>query len=71
MRAYSVEKVVSENGTVHLEALPFPPGALVEVIVLARKAAVDASQVGKLKDSVLVYERPFEPIAEADWDALA
>ena len=37
MRTYNVEKVVSKNGTVQLEGLPFPPGELVEVIVRARK----------------------------------
>jgi hypothetical protein len=70
MRAYSVEKVVSENGTVHLEAVPFPPGSLVEIIVLARSSTTDAVPMEGLKGSVLVYERPFDPVAEGDWDAL-
>lgn len=71
MRVYSVEKVISENGTMQLDALPFPPGELVDVIVLARKKSVDGPRVHTLKGSVLKYEQPFEPVADNDWDALA
>lgn len=71
MRVYSVEKVISKNGTVQLEGLPFPPGELVDVIVLARKGAADTAHMQTLKDSVLNYEQPLEPVAEEDWDALA
>lgn len=37
MRAYRVEKRVTANGALQLEALPFSEGELVEVIVLARE----------------------------------
>ena len=70
MRAYSVEKVVSPNGTVQLDALPFPAGELVEVIVLARKRYGRAQDLPKLKDTVVKYELPLEPVAEEDWDVL-
>jgi hypothetical protein len=70
MRTYSVEKIVSKNGTVQLEALPFPPGELVEVIVLARKGSTPATRLRSLKGSVLKYEQPFEPVAEEEWDVL-
>ena len=70
MRTYSVEKIVSQNGTVQLEALPFPPGELVEVIVLARKGPTPATRLRSLKGSVLKYEQPFEPVAEEEWDVL-
>ena len=49
MRVYSVEKVISENRTMQLDALPFPPGELVDVIVLARKKSVDRPRVHTLK----------------------
>jgi hypothetical protein len=71
MRFYSVEKVISENGTMQLESVPFPPGEVVNVIVLARKKSVDGARVHTLKGSVLKYEQPFEPAADNDWDALA
>lgn len=70
MRTYRVEKVVSKHGTVQLEALPFPPGELVEVIVLARKGPTPAMHQRSLKGSVLKYEQPFEPVAQEEWDAL-
>lgn len=70
MLAYSVKKVIAQNGTMQLEALPFPPGELVEVIVLARKTSRIPEQVQALRHSVLKYDQPFEPVAEEDWDAL-
>ena len=71
MRVYSVEKVISKNGTVQLEGLPFPPGELVDVIVLARKGAAETAHMRTLKDSVLNYEQPLEPVGEEDWVVLA
>lgn len=70
MRTYSVEKIVSKHGTVQLEALPFPPGERVEVIVLARKSPAQTANLPALTGSVLKFEQPFEPVAEEDWDAL-
>lgn len=71
MRIYSTEKVISENGTMQLESLPFPPGELVDVIVLARRKSVDGARVHTLKDSVLKYDQPLDPVADDDWDVLA
>jgi hypothetical protein len=70
MQTYNVEKVVSKNGTVQLEALPFPPGELVEVIVRARKGSAPMARPRTLKGTVLKFELPFEPVAEEEWDAL-
>ena len=70
MLAYSVEKVVTQNGTIQLDALPFPPGEVVEVIVLARKPTAKPMPAPELKNSVLKYDQPFEPVAAEDWDAL-
>jgi hypothetical protein len=68
MRAYSIEKVVADNGTLQLEALPFLPGELVEVIVLVRKTK--PARIRALKGSVIKYEQPLEPVSAEDWDAL-
>ena len=70
MRTYNVEKVVSKNGTVQLEGLPFPPGELVEVIVRARQEPAGMADPRTLKGTVLKFELPFEPVAEEEWDAL-
>ena len=70
MLAYSIEKVIAQNGTVQLEALPFAPGEVVEVIILARKPSPKPAPAPVLKHSVLKYDKPFEPVADDDWDAL-
>lgn len=70
MRTYSVEKVVTDDGSVQLEALPFPPGELVEVIVQARKRPAQLARMRTLKGSVLKFEQPLEPVAAEEWDAL-
>ena len=70
MRTYNIEKVVSKNGTVQLEGLPFPPGELVEVIVRVRKGPEPMARPHTLKGTVLKFEMPFEPIAAEEWDAL-
>ncbi len=70
MHTYNVEKVVSKNGTVQLEALPFLPDELVEVIVRPRKSPGTVAHPHTLTGTVLKYELPFEPVAEEEWDAL-
>lgn len=72
MRAYRIETHVAEDGSVHLEALPFRKGERVEVIVRSREEEEGAARVSPtaLEGSVLRYEAPTEPVAEDDWDAL-
>ncbi|MBI1913337.1 MAG: hypothetical protein HYS12_01050 [Planctomycetes bacterium] len=66
--AHRVEVVLSEDGKLLLDHLPFRAGQAVEVIVLPVVPSTAAGQ--PLRGSVLRYDRPTEPIAEADWDAL-
>ena len=63
--AFRVEVVLSEDGKLLLDHLPFRAGQAVEVIVLpvARSTAVGQS----LRGSVLRYDQPTEPVAEVDW----
>jgi hypothetical protein len=70
MRAYRVEKVVSQGGIVQLEALPFPAGEVVEIIILARERTANRNHRHSLKDTVIKYEDPTEPVAQDDWDVL-
>jgi hypothetical protein len=70
MRAYRVEKVVSQGGTVQLEALPFPAGEVVEIIILARERTTNGNHHHSLKGSVIEYKDPTEPVAQDEWDAL-
>jgi len=66
--AHRVEAVVAENGRLLLEELPFRAGQTVEVIVLPRQDS--ASEPASLHNTLIRYDRPTEPVSEADWDVL-
>lgn len=67
MQAHWRLTTVGEHGELVLEGLPFDPGQPVEVLVLAKaKTIVDR----RLRDSVLEYNEPLEPVAGEGWDAL-
>jgi hypothetical protein len=70
MRAYRVEKIVPQDGTLELRALPFRAGEVVEVIILSREDKMRAGKRFPLRGKVLRYEHPTEPVAQEDWDAL-
>jgi hypothetical protein len=69
MDAVRIQTMVDEHGEVHLTKLPFRPGEPVEVIVVPKPAR----QQGKgypLRGVPITYDRPTDPVAEKDWDAL-
>lgn len=66
--AYRIEAVLSEDGKLVLDHLPFQAGQAVEVIVLP--AARPGPPGHSLQGTVLRYDQPTAPVAEADWDAL-
>ena len=66
MRAYRVEKVVSQDGVLELRALPFRAGEVVEVIILSREDKVRGAHEFPLQGKVLHYEKPTEPVAQDD-----
>jgi hypothetical protein len=70
MQAYRVETVMPPNGELHLKQLPFRPGEIVEVIVLARSPLANTINPFPLKNTVLKYEEPTEPVAVDDWAVL-
>jgi hypothetical protein len=70
MYAYRVETIISPFGELQLTALPFRPGEAVEVIILATNDKHDVLTDFPLKNTVLKYEDPTEPVAEDDWDVL-
>jgi hypothetical protein len=70
MRAYRVEKTLSEDGVLELRALPFRAGEAVEVIILSCEDKVCEAQDFPLKGKVLRYEKPTEPVAQDDWEVL-
>ena len=71
MQAYRIETTVAGDRTLTLKALPFPPGERVEVIVLpAPKPPVDGDRYPLRGKLAYRYERPTDPVAEEDWEAL-
>ena len=69
MKAYRTEKRVAGKGALHLDALPFREGALVEVIVLPREESHPRPDPLFLRGKVVEYVRPTEPVAQDDWEA--
>jgi hypothetical protein len=67
--AHRIEAVLGEDGKLSLDNLPFRAGQAVEVIVLPA-ARTPTPPHHPLRGTVLRYDRPTEPVGEADWDAL-
>lgn len=63
--AHRIETVLSEDGKLTLDQLPFRAGQVVEVSVQPVVTSVTANS--SLQGMVLRYEDPTEPVAEADW----
>jgi len=59
-----IEATVGEHGELILENLPFKPGQPVEVLVVSRIGPSSGGKTATLRDSVLEYLDPFEPVAD-------
>lgn len=70
MLAYRTITTISRDGVIQLETLPFPAGSVVEIIVLANEAGENSPAYHILRDSVIKYDSPFEPVAQEDWEAM-
>ena len=69
MQAYRVETTISQDGKLSIKGLPFRKGEAVEVIVLPQKQ-IAAGNRYPLRGTSVKYEKPFDSVAEEDWDAL-
>jgi len=69
VEAHWIEATIVERGKLILEDLPFAAGQAVEVLVLPGRAPSLAGQIKTLRDSVLEYRDPFDPVASEDWEA--
>ncbi len=78
MNAHKVEAVLTKNGTLMLQGLPFQAGDAVEVIILEAKTPqqnmTPSSQPEKnlypIRGKVVRYDDPTEPVALEDWEVL-
>jgi hypothetical protein len=66
--AHRIEVVLSEDGKLLLDHLPFRAGQAVEVIVLPANHPTPPAPA--LRGTVLRYDQPTDPVAESDWGAL-
>jgi hypothetical protein len=69
MQAYRVERTVPGDKTLILEGLPFSTGDRIEVLIV-RQAPRGGGSEYPLRGKPVEYKRPFESVAENDWDAL-
>ncbi|MBH8553872.1 hypothetical protein I8751_16135 [Nostocaceae cyanobacterium CENA357] len=78
MNAHKIEVVLTEDGTLTLQGLPFHAGDAVEVIILDTKTPQHPkavpSQAEKnlypMRGKVIRYDDPTEPVALSDWEIL-
>ena len=70
MYAYHFETIVPPNHELLIKSLPFRPGEAIEVIILTRHPIDSTLTLFPLRNSVLKYDDPTEPVAEADWGVL-
>ncbi len=69
MQPFKTETVLAEDGTLVLHGLPFQPGSKVAVIIFEKPQPTSSAEEFPLRDSVLRYERPNDPVADDEWEA--
>jgi hypothetical protein len=79
MNAHKIEVVLTEDGTLTLQGLPFHAGDAVEVIILSTKTPQQQAQQLPQSGTNLYplhntqpyrYDDPTEPVALEDWEVL-
>jgi hypothetical protein len=79
MNAHKIEVILTEDGTLTLQGLPFHAGDAVEVIILsaktphhqaAPKVQLDKNRYPLHDTQPYRYDDPTEPVALEDWEVL-
>lgn len=71
MNIHKIETVLTENGQLILENLPFKKGELVEVIILESRQPSSGFNDYLLAGKVIQYDEPLEPATDLeDWEVL-
>jgi hypothetical protein len=70
MRAWRSETSVLQDGVIRVTDVPFKAGESVEVIVIERTAPPRTEAWRSLRESVVRFDNPTEPVAVEDRDAL-
>lgn len=70
MQAHRTKAIVSENGSLTIDKLPFPAGKSVEVIVIPANSQSRQGERYPLRDTPIQFDDPTGSVAESDWEAL-
>ena len=70
MSTYRVDATLTEDGKITLDDLPFQAGDSVEIIIVTRSSQSTEKEPYPLRGLVLYYDKPTDPIAQEDWEAL-
>lgn len=68
--AHRIEAVLTEDGKLLLDHLPFRAGQKVDVIILSAAVPAVPPTDFPLRGMVLRYDDPTIPVAEEEWSAL-
>ena len=69
-KTYRVETVLTEDRTLTLTDLPFQASDVVEVTIVHRPRPPASHERYPLHGTPIRFERPTDPVAGEDWDAL-
>ncbi len=70
MQAHHTRAVVSENGSLTIDRLPFPAGKPVEVVVFPAGSQSLQRERYPLRGTPIQFDDPTGPVADSDWEAL-
>ena len=71
MNAHKIQTILTENGQLTLENIPFVKGELVEVITLKNNQHSSSFDGDTLAEKVIKYDDPCEPATDIeDWEVL-
>ncbi len=69
MQAYRTETTLSQDGKLSIKGLPFRKGEKVEVIILTQKRELQGDRY-PLRGMPITYLKPYNSVAEDEWEAL-
>jgi len=70
MQTYRIETIVSANRVLTIRGVPFRPGERVEVIILSHPPRREKGERYPLHGKPIRYIRPFDSVAENEWQVL-
>jgi hypothetical protein len=70
MQAHRTKAIVSENGSLTIERVPFPAGKPVEVVVFPAQSQSRQGERYPLRGTPIRFDDPNEPVAQSDWEVL-